>query len=59
MRLEVIGCDPEVTSLDLKSPCSGCTRPISQVLGTFERLLGCNSQEVAVTWQEMMSRDLT
>jgi len=29
------------------------------VLGTFELLQGCNSQEVVVTWQEMTSRDLT
>ena len=42
------GSDPEVTYAR-KSPGSGCTRPISQVLGTFELLQGCNSQEVAVT----------
>ena len=41
--------DPEVTSFDLKSPGSGCRRPISLVLGTFELQQGCNSQEVAVT----------
>jgi len=44
--------DPEVTSYHRKSPGSGCRRPISQVLGAFELLQGCNS-EVAVTWQEM------
>ena len=46
---EVTGSDPEVASLDRKSPGSGCKRPISQVLGTFELLQGCNSQEMAVT----------
>ena len=46
---EVIGSDPEVTSFDRKSPGTGCRKPISQVLGTFELLQGCNSQEVAVT----------
>ena len=40
---------PEVTSFDLKSPGSGCRSPINQVLGTFELLQRCNSQEVAVT----------
>ena len=49
--------DPEVMSFDRKSPGSGRKRPISQVLGAFELLQGCNSQQVAVTWQEMMSRD--
>ena len=49
----VTGSDPEMTSSQRKSPGSGCGRPISQVLGTFELLKGCNSQEVAVTWQEM------
>ena len=53
----MIVSDPEVTSLDRKSPGSGCRRSISQVLSTFELLQGCNSQEVAVTSQEMMSRD--
>ena len=36
--LEVGGSDPEVTSFDRKSLGSGCIRPISQVLGTFELL---------------------
>ena len=44
---------PEVTSFDRKSAGSGCRRPLSQVLGSFELLHGCNSQEVAVTRQEM------
>ena len=48
-RPHVTISDPEVTSFDRKSPGSGCTRPVSQVLGTFEVLQGCNSQEVAVT----------
>ena len=42
------GSDPEVASFDQKSPGSGCSRTISQSLGTFELLQGCNSQ-VAVT----------
>jgi len=46
---------PELTSFDRKSTASGCRRPISQVLGMFELLQGCNSQEVAHTWQEMTS----
>ena len=48
-RPHVTGSDLEVTSFHRKSPGSGCRRPISQVLGTFELLQGCNSQEVAVT----------
>ena len=43
------GSDLEVASFDRKSPRSGSSRPISQSLGTFELLRGCNSQEVAVT----------
>ena len=51
--------DLEVTSFDRKYPGSGCRGPIRHLLGTFELLQGCNSQEVAVTLQEMTSRDLT
>ena len=47
--LEVIGSDPEETSFGRKSAGSNCRRPICQVLGMFELLQGCNSQEVAVT----------
>ena len=50
---------PEVTSFGRKSPGGGFRTPISQVLGTFELLLGFNSQEMAVTSQEMTSCDLT
>ena len=46
---EVNGRDPQVSSFDRRSPGSGCRRPISQVLGTFGLLQGCNSQEVVVT----------
>ena len=46
---ELTGGDPKVTSFDRNPPGSGCRRPISQVLGAFELLQGCNSQEVAVT----------
>ena len=42
----ITGSDPEVTSIGRKSPGSGCRGPISLVLGTFELLQGCNSQEV-------------
>ena len=56
---EVSRNDPEVTSLDWKSTGSGCRTPKSRVLGTFELLQGCNSQEVAVTRQEVTSRGLT
>ena len=55
----VTGSDPEVTSFDRKSLGSGSRVPISQVLGTFEFLQGYNSQEVAVTSQEMSSHDPT
>ena len=48
---------PEVTSFGRKSPGSGRRKPLSQVLVTFELLQGCNSQEVAVTGQEMTLRD--
>ena len=47
-RPHVTGSDSEGTSFDLKSPGSGCTGPITQVLGTFELQHGCNSPEVAV-----------
>ena len=46
---QVTGSDPEVTSFDRKSLGSGCRMPISHVLGRFELLQGCDSQEVAVT----------
>jgi len=52
------GSDPEVTSFDRKSPGSGCSRPKTRVYCTFHFLQGCSSQEEAVTWQEMTSRDL-
>ena len=45
----VIGSDPKVESFDQKSSGSGCRRPISQVLGTFELLQYSNLQEVVVT----------
>ena len=41
--------DPEVTSFDRKSPGSGCRRLKTRLLGSFELLQGCNSQEVAFT----------
>ena len=49
---QVTGSDPEVTSFDRKSPGSGCRKPISQVLGTFELQQGYMVQQVAVTWQK-------
>jgi len=48
-RDHVPGSSPEVTSFHRKSPWSGCRKPISQVLGTFQLLQFCNSQKVA--WQ--------
>ena len=56
-RPHVSGSDPEVTSFHCKSPGNGCRRPISKVLGSFELLLGFNSQEVAVVRQETTSHD--
>ena len=41
--------DLEVTSFYRKLPGSGYRRHIRQILGLFELLQGCNSQEVAVT----------
>ena len=46
---EVTGIDPQVMLFDRNSPGSGCRSPMIQVLGTFEHLQGCNSQQVAVT----------
>jgi len=55
---QVIESDPEVTSFERKSPGSGCRRPKTRVYCTFHFLQGCSSQEEAVTWQVMTSRDL-
>jgi len=55
---QVTGSDPEVTSFDWKSPRSGCRRPKTRIYCTFHFLQGSSSQEEAVTWQEMTSRDL-
>jgi len=55
---QVIGSDPELTSFDRKSPGSGCRRPKTRVYCAFHFLQGCSSEEEAVTWQEMTSRDL-
>jgi len=46
------------TSFDRKSPGSGCSRQETRVYCTFHFLQGSSSQEEAVTWQEMTSRDL-
>ena len=48
-RPKVTGSDLEMTSFGRKSPAGGSRRPISQLLGTFEILQGCKSQEVVVT----------
>ena len=53
---EVTGIDAQVTLFERKSPGSGCRRPVTQVLCTFELLHGFKSQEVAVTRQEITSR---
>jgi len=55
---QVTGSDPEVTSFDGKSPGSGWRRPKTRIYCTFCFLQGCSSQEEAVTWQQMTSRDL-
>jgi len=55
---QVIGSYPEVTSFYRKSPGSGCRQPKTPVYCTFYFLQRCRSQYEAVTWQEMMSRDL-
>ena len=55
----VTGSDPQVTSFERKSPGIGCRRPKTRVLCIIELLHDCNSEEEAVTWQEMTSRDLT
>jgi len=49
---------PEVTSFDWKSPGSGCRRSKTCVYCTFHYLQGSSSQEEAVTWQEIKSREL-
>jgi len=54
---QVNGSDPEVTSLDRKSPGSGCRRPKICVYCAFDFLQTCSSQE-AVTRQDMTSHDL-
>jgi len=55
---KVTGSDPEVTSFDRKSPGRGCRRPKTGVYCVFDFLQGLSSQEEAVTWQKMTSRDL-
>jgi len=57
-RPQVTVSDPEVTSFDRKSPGSGYRRPKTCVYCAFDFLQGCSSQEEAVTWQDMTSRDL-
>jgi len=55
---QVTRSDPEVPSFVRKSPGSGRRRPKTGEYYAFDFLQGCSSQEEAVTWQEMMSRDL-
>jgi len=55
---QVTGTDPEVMSFDRKSPASGCRKPKTGVCWIFDFLQDCSSQEEAVTWEEMTSRDL-
>jgi len=54
---QVTESDPKVTSFVKRSPGSGCRRPKTGVYCTFPFLQGCWSQEEALTWQEMTSRD--
>jgi len=51
---QVIGSDV----IDRKSPGCGCRGPATGIYCTFHFLQGWSSQEEAVTWQEMTSRDL-
>jgi len=55
---EVTGSDPEVSSFDRKSPGSGRRRLKTGVYCAFDLLQGCCSQEEALKWNEMTSRDL-
>jgi len=55
---QVTGSNPQVTSFDRKSPGSGCRRPKTGVYSRFHFLQGGITQEEAVTWEEMTSRDL-
>jgi len=55
---QVTKSDPEVTSFDRKSPAGGCRRVKTAVYCIFHFLQGCSSQEEAVTWQKVTSRDL-
>jgi len=57
-RPQVTASDPEVASFDRKSPGSGCRRLKTGVYCAFHFLQGCSSQEEAVTWQKITSRDL-
>jgi len=59
MSPQVTGSDPEVTSFDRKSPGTGCRRSKMRVCCEFHLLPGCSSNGEAVTWQQMISRDLT
>jgi len=54
------GSDPEVTSLDRKSPGSGHRKPKAQVLGTFELLRAVTRrkwQSHDRKWRHVTSRD--
>jgi len=55
---EVTSGDRDVTSLDRKWPGCGWGRPKTWILGLSQLIPGCNSQEVVVTRQEVMSHDL-
>jgi len=55
---QVTGRDPELTWFGRKSPGRRCRKPKTCVYCTFHFLQGCSSQEEAVTWPEMTSRDL-
>jgi len=46
---EVTRSDPEVTSFHRKWTGDGCRRAKTSILGAFQHLHGCNSQQVAVT----------
>ena len=56
---EVTGSDPEVMSFDRNSPGSGCTRPISQVLGTFQLLQGVTGSDWKSAGSDVIRMEVT
>jgi len=58
--LELPKCDPDVTSIDRKSPGSGCRRLKTRIYSTFHFLQQCSSQWEAVRdtmWRHVTGSD--